>query len=190
MLKLSALRKRTIALAAVAGLAGTVSLVMGTANSQMAPFGSDEDIAYSKQLWQALVDASLVGDNRIRTVAYEGTEPHGFVLETMYGKVTVGGHTGTVIVKQNYGPEGLTPEQVNNDPGKKPAAVTVMFTRESGFDEDNKNIFWVKYLGDGSLDKNPKGMQLAGKIAKGADAGCIACHSGADGGDYEFLRNM
>ena len=190
MSKSSPLKTRMIALAAVAGLTGAVSLAVSTANSQMAPFGGDEDVAYSKQLWSALVDAKLVGDGAIKTKPYEGAEPHGFVLETLYGEVSVGGHTGTVIVKRNYGPEGLTPEQVADDAGKKPAALTVMFFREAGYDEDNKNIFWVKYLNDGSLDKNPKGMMLAGKVAKGADAGCIACHSGADGGDYEFLRNM
>jgi hypothetical protein len=38
------------------------------------------------------------------------------------------------------------------------------------------------------LDKNPKGMALAGKIAKGSDAGCIACHVGADGDDYLFVN--
>ena len=69
------------------------------------------------------------------------------------------------------------------------SAVTVMFQRESGYDDDNKNWYWAKYLADGSLDKNPKGMELAGRVAKGADAGCIACHSGADGEDYEFLRD-
>ena len=177
-------------IAAFAGLAGAIGLAVTSANSQMAPFGGDEDIAYSQQLWSALADAKLVGDGAIRTKPYEGTEPHGFVLETLYSNVTVDGHAGTVIVKRNYGPEGLTPEQVSDDPSKKPAAVTVMFFREKGYDDDNRNIFWVKYLADGSLDKNPQGMQLAGKIAKGMDAGCIACHSGADGDDYEFLRNM
>ena len=157
----------------VTGLAAAALLAVGTANSQSPPFGGDDDIAYSQQLWSALTEAKLVGDGAIKTKPYEGGEPHGFVLETLYGEVTVAGHTGTVIVKRNYGPEGLTPEEVANDA-----------------DEDNRNIFWVKYLGDGSLDKNPKGMQLAGRVAKGADVGCIACHSGADGDDYEFLRNM
>jgi hypothetical protein len=63
-----------------------------------------------------------------------------------------------------------------------------MFRREAGFDSDNQDWFWVKYLPDGTLDKNPKGMALAGKIAKGSDAGCIACHVGADGDDYLFVN--
>ena len=182
--------KSRIAAFGVAGLAAAALLAVGTANSQSPPFGGDDDVAYSKQLWSALTDAKLVGDGAIRTKPYEGGEPHGFVLETLYGEVTVAGHTGTVIVKRNYGPEGLTPEEVANDAGMKPAAVTVMFFREAGYDDDNRNIYWVKYLTDGSLDKNPKGMQLAGRVAKGADVGCIACHSGADGDDYEFLRDM
>ena len=45
-------------------------------------------------------------------------------------------------------------------------AVTVMFRREAGYDAQNKNWFWAKYLPDGSLDKNPNGMQLAGRVAK------------------------
>ncbi|HSM41885.1 MAG TPA: hypothetical protein VK862_14120 [Afifellaceae bacterium] len=183
------LKLRLSALAATAGLIGAAAIAVNSANSQMAPFGGDEDVAYSKQLWTVLADAKLVGEGAIRTKPYEGTEPHGFVLETLYSTVTVNGHTGTVIVKRNYGPEGVSPEEIANDPSRTPAAVTVMFFREQGYDPDNKDIYWVKYLADGSLDKNPKGMQLAGRVAKGADAGCIACHSAAEGGDYEFLRD-
>ena len=42
------------------------------------------------------------------------------------------------------------------------------------------------YRADGTLDKNPKGMQLAGRVAKGAAKGCIACHTAAPGGDMVF----
>ncbi|MFK8033377.1 MAG: hypothetical protein AB8B94_04455 [Hyphomicrobiales bacterium] len=42
-----------------------------------------------------------------------------------------------------------------------------MFKREDGYDAENKNWFWVKYFPDASLDKNPKEMELAGRIAKG-----------------------
>ncbi len=73
------------------------------------------------------------------------------------------------------------------DPGKHLGAITVMFRREAGYDEDNQNWFWVKYLPDGSLDKNAKGMALAGMVAKGADVGCIACHSGDE--DYLFTTD-
>ena len=61
-----------------------------------------------------------------------------------------------------------------------------MFRREKGYDADNKDWFWAKYKPDGSLDTNPKGMQLAGRVAKGAAQGCIACHKAAPGGDLVF----
>jgi hypothetical protein len=64
-----------------------------------------------------------------------------------------------------------------------------MFRREAGYDEDNQNWFWAKFLPDGTLDKNPKGMMLAGQVAKGADVGCIACHSNAGGDDYVFTAD-
>jgi hypothetical protein len=146
-------------------------------------------VAYAKQLWKVLESSRLVGGNAIHSHAYPGAHPHGAVLTTAEGSVRVGNNVGTAIVKNNYGGDGVSPQAVANDPGKYLAAVTVMFKR-SGYDADNQDWFWVKYLPDGSLDKNPKGMMLAGQIAKGnPSAGCIACHSAAPGGDMIFTRN-
>ena len=79
-------------------------------------------------------------------------------------------------------------EQVQENGVEHLAAITVMFKREDGYDAENKNWFWAKYLPDGSLDKNPKGMQLAGRVAKGnASGGCIACHSAE--ADYLYTTN-
>ncbi len=64
-----------------------------------------------------------------------------------------------------------------------------MFKREKGYDTENKDWFWVKYKPNGSLHMNPKKMKLAGRIARGADKGCIACHKGADGDDMVFHTN-
>ena len=61
--------------------------------------------------------------------------------------------------------------------------------KRPGYDPDNKDWFWAKYLPDGSLDKNPAGMQLAGMVAKGKPAGCIACHTAAPGGDMVFTSD-
>ncbi len=174
-------------------LGGTAALVLGfgaiQATAQDAPFGTDTEVAYAKLLWDLMVDSKLAGDGAIHTFPYEGVAPHGMMLETFYTEATLGGHTGKLVVKRNYGPEGVEAEMVLADPAKHLGAVTVMFQREDGYDADNQNWFWAKYLPDGSLDKNPKGMQLAGRVAKGADAGCIACHSGADGEDYIFTKN-
>ncbi|MGE4609922.1 MAG: hypothetical protein AAED33_00695 [Paracoccaceae bacterium] len=90
-------------------------------------------------------------------------------------------------MKRNYGPEGVTEDQVLMDPAKNLGAITVMFRREAGYDGDNQDWFWVKYLPDDSLDKNAKGGSLAGRVAKGMDAGCIACHSAED--DYVFTSD-
>jgi len=165
--------------------AATISL--SGAMAQNAPFGTDDDAAYAALLWDVMQGAKLVGDGMIRALPYEGVEPHGMMLETFYTTATIKGHTGDLIVKRNFGPAGVSADEVLTDPGKHLGAVTVMYRREEGFDADNQNWFWVKYLPDGSLDKNPKGMRLAGRVAKGADAGCIACHSGE--ADYVFTTD-
>jgi len=162
-------------------------LMAGPAAAQEMVFGGEADRAYAADLWQVMVDMHLAGDNMIRSFPYEGVAPHGMMLETFYASATLGGHSGALIVKRNYGPEGVELDQVLADPATHLAAVTVMFQREDGYDADNQNWFWVKYLPDGSLDKNPAGMALAGKVAKGADAGCIACHSNEE--DYLFTTD-
>ncbi len=185
---LASLRRRLFAVAV--GVIGAGSLIAGGAVAQQPPFGQPEDVAYAATLWQALSEARLVGPDAIHTTPYEGTEPHGFVLETLDSTLNVNGHTGVIVVKRNYGPEGVEVDAVANNPDKHLAAVTVMFRRETGYDTENKDWFWAKYLPDGTLDKNPKGIQLGGRVAKGNDeAGCIACHRSADGDDYLFIHN-
>jgi len=167
-------------------LAGTLTITTATAQD-MAPFGTDHDIEYAALLWDVMNASNLAGPNSIQTYPYEGIAPHGMMLQTFYSTGTVDGHTGDLIVKRNYGPEGVSEDEVLMNPAKHLGAVTVMFRREAWYDDDNQDWFWAKYLPDGSLDKNPKGMSLAGRVAKGADAGCIACHSGAD--DYVFTSD-
>jgi len=159
----------------------------GMASAQDMPFGTDTDADYAAQLWAEMQKIGMVGEGMIRAFPYDGVAPHGMMLETFYTTATVGGHTGDLVVKRNYGPEGVSADQVLADPDKHLGAVTVMYRREEGYDADNQDWFWVKYLPDGTLDKNPKGMRLAGRVAKGADAGCIACHSGEE--DYLFTTD-
>ncbi len=181
------MRKSKLVLGLV--MTAAIGLSAATVNAQMAPFGAKDDVAYAADLWAAMKAMKLAGDGAIHGTLYEGTEPHGAVLETFYATATVNGHTGDLVVKRNYGPKDVDTDVVQMAPGKHLGAVTVMFRREAGFDADNKNWFWAKFLPDGSLDKNPKGMQLAGKVAKGAKKGCIACHTGAPGGDYLFTTD-
>ena len=169
------------------GVAIAAAMLSSGGAFAQAMFGSEEDQAYAAGLWQAMVEARLAGDGMIRSFPYEGVAPHGMMLETFYTSATLGGHSGALIVKRNFGPEGVGIDEVLADPGKHLGAVTVMFQREDGYDPDNQNWFWAKYLPDGSLDKNPKGMALAGMVGKDADAGCIACHVAED--DFVFTTD-
>ena len=162
---------------------GTSVLFAGALWAQ--PFGGSDDVAYAKKLWGAMQSAGLLGANGIMSTPYKGQHPHGAVLDTIETKLKVGSNNGVLIVKRNYGGDGVSKTSVADDPAKYLAAVTVMYKRK-GYDADTKDWFWAKYLADGSLDKNPKGMLLAGKVAKGAPQGCIACHTAAPGGDLVF----
>jgi len=177
-MKLKTFTSTVTALVAATGCAGTLMAAP--------PFGGEEDVSYSQDLWGALESASLAGDGAIQGTPYQGQHPHGAVLQTLDGTLTVNGQTGDVIVKRNYGGEGVSSTKVANDPGGFLKSVTVMFKREQGYDPDNADWFWAKYKPDGSLATNPKDMKLAGRVAKGADQGCIACHKAAPGGDYVY----
>lgn len=150
------------------------------------PFSGPANVEYAGVLWQTLVDEHLAGPEAIQATPYEGQEPHGAILVTVERPLTLGEHTGQVIVKRNHLGEGVSKEAVANDPARFLDSVTVMYQREAGYDPDHKNWFWAKYKPDGSLATNPKGMALAGRVAKGADQGCIACHAAAPGGDYVY----
>ncbi len=156
------------------------------------PFSGDANVAYATGLWGALEQARLVGSNAIVTYPYEGTPPHGKMLGYLETEVTYLGHSGLVIVKSNYAGEG-EPEELEQaiftGRMERLESVTVMFQREEGCDPDHQNWFWAKYRPDGTLDTNPKDMKLAGRVAKGADQGCIACHQGAQGGDHIFTHD-
>tara|TARA_R110002096_G_scaffold137245_8_gene290466 strand:+ start:1655 stop:2200 length:546 start_codon:yes stop_codon:yes gene_type:complete len=171
------------------GIALALSLGTGAFAQTSPPFGTPEDEAYAAEIWAYLEANSLAGPDRIHTAPYEGTDPHGMMLETFYAKGTVGGLTSDLIVKNNYGPVGVTADEVLADPATHLGAVTIMFRREAGYDPENQDWFWAKFLPDGSLDRNPAGMALAGRVAKGMDQGCIACHSGAGGNDLVFTTD-
>ena len=178
--------KQVTSITLVAGLVTGCALMKP---EETTPFGGPGSVEYSKQLWSALKDAGLAGSGSIQGTPYTGRHPHGAILDALDSTITVYGHRGAVIVKRNYGGPGVSKSAVANNPDKYLKAVTVMFKREAGYDSDNKNGFWAKYKPDGSLHVNPKKMKLAGRVVKGAKAGCIACHKSAPGGDYVFNSN-
>lgn len=183
------MQKKTILIAmASATLFLSACTSTGMKESMPMAFSGPDSIDYSKTLWRSLKSAALVGSGAIADKPYKGVHPHGAVLETITSSTSVNGYNGMVIVKRNYGGEGVSIDNVSANRNKYIKAVTVMFKREKGYDSDNQDWFWAKYKPDGSLDKNPAGMALAGRVAKGKPKGCISCHKAAPGGDYRFLN--
>jgi hypothetical protein len=188
------LRKVLMGLAVIAVLgAGGTAVWVGAVSAQSAEtvfFGGDEDAAFAERLWREMAAARLVGPNAITSKPYEGVEPHGAILVTLQGDLTIGDHTGAVIVKNNYMGESVSVSSVSDNPDLNLAAVTVMFRRAEGYDSENLDWFWAKYSADGSLQTNPKGVKLAGRIGKNPQDACVACHKFAPGDDYVFLNDQ
>ena len=138
------------------------------------PFGGKEDVEFANKLWKAMKDYQMWP---IQSDMVPGKSPHGAFIRIYYNVVNIDGKPYHVINKDNF------------MPNKKFAAATVMVQREAGYDPDNNDWFWVKYNPDGSVGKNDKGMALAGRVAKGMDMGCIACHKGAKDNDYVFIND-
>ena len=154
------------------------------------PFSGPEDVEFAGKLWQSLEQNRLVGANRFQAMPYETPPPHGHFVEAMDGHINIDGREAIVIVKKNFGKtKKETRQEIADNPDQYMTSITVMFKRENGYDADNKNWFWAKYHPDGNLFKNPKGMALAGRVAKGSDKACIACHQAAPGGDYVFIHD-
>ena len=153
------------------------------------PFGAPIDVEFASKLWSALKDANLVGRKSIRTRPFEGEEPHGKIVTTLEAEVVVDGRTAPAIVKRNYLGDDITVESVATFPRENIDAITVMFQREAGYDPENKNWFWVKYGPGGTVLENQKHTKLAGRVARGAEIGCLACHVGAPGEDFVFIHD-
>lgn len=163
-------------------IGSALSLVVTAAIAQ--DFGGQEDRNYAGQLWQNMEERNLTGDGAIQAFPYPGTDPHGMMLETFYTDATINEHTGTLVIKRNYGPEGVTVDEVLGAPDDHLAAVTIMFRRAEGYAPDSGDWFWAKYLPDGTLDQTPDGTPIAGLAA-----GCLSCHSSAEGEDYLFTTD-
>ncbi len=180
-------RKRTVAVIAIVSSVLLLALfAQERALAQDMPFGGSEDVAFANKLWKAMDGYK---DWKLTTAVYDGQSPHGKFLRLYQTYVTVDRKSYPIIVKDNFGGRGATKKRVEKDPADYLKAVTIMLEREEGYDPDNDNWYWVKYDKRGQVLKNPKEMLLAGRVAKGMPAGCIACHGQADGGDYLFLND-
>lgn len=154
------------------------------------PFSTAADVAYAAVIWDAMHNDYFVGRDAIVTHPYAGSMPHGELLEIVSSYARIDGHEGMLIIKKNYIGNSITAEDVATNPDAYLDAVTIMFQREPGYDSDNLDWFWAKYAPDGTVMTDPaSGMSLAGRVAKGMDSGCIACHVAAPGGDYVFSHD-
>ncbi len=150
------------------------------------PFGGLKDVTFANKRWKAMDGYE---NWKLTTEIYRGQSPHGKWLRLFSTWVTVESKHYPIIVKDNYGGRGVTPERIGEDRENWLKAVTIMLQREEGYDPDNQNWFWVKYGKDGTIEENDKGMKLAGRVAKGMNKGCISCHGQAGGGDYLFSND-
>jgi hypothetical protein len=176
----------TITVFAVAALAGVLAMNLPLSGQMEMPFGGKDDVAFANALW---IGMKGYDGWRMKSDFYPGKSPHGKILRMYDNIVTVEGKPYNVIVKDNFGGEGATLESVAKDPTKYLMAVTAMVQREPGYDPEDNNWFYAKYPPDGTIDKNEKGMALAGRVAKGMDTGCIACHRNAGGNDFIFSND-
>ncbi|MBL4885115.1 MAG: cytochrome P460 family protein [Planctomycetaceae bacterium] len=113
------------------------------------------------------------------TDVYPGQSPHGAYLKTYLNRTAAGNAStlphGSIIVKENFGPDGKTL-----------MAVTVMY-RAKDYNPAANDWYWVKYTADGNVAMTPpeKGnMPISGKFAS-----CIECHSSAEGNDFSFIND-
>ena len=148
------------------------------------PFGGDKDVAFGNKLWAEMGDYT---DWPMKSDVYEGRSPHGKFLRMYYNVVNVDGKPYHVIVKDNFG--GPDMATVTANPSEYLGAVTVMVQREDGYDPDNNDWYYVKYKADGSIEKNPEGVALAGRVGKGAEKGCVPCHNQAKDDDFLFSND-
>lgn len=163
-----------------------LGILLNSSGKEHMPFGGEDDVEFANMVWKAMKGYE---NWPMKSGFYPGKSPHGKFLRLYYNIVNVDDKPYHVIIKDNFGGEDATMEKVSDSPEEYLAAVTIMVQREKGYDQDNNNWFWVKYKADGSIDKNEKGMALAGKVAKGMDTGCIACHANAEDGDYVFTND-
>lgn len=159
---------------------------------------TNEDVLFAHQLWKVMEENKLVGvQAKPLQPFFGGAKPHGMILEVYSHQLMVGKHDGFLVLKRNYNGKDVSVDNVTKDRSKYLSAITIMYQREAGYDEDNLNLFWAKYKPDGSLffmESAGHKMQLAGRILKGetreSNKACLYCHASAGGGDYIFYPDI
>jgi len=162
------------------------------------PPATYEDIVFAHQLWQSMTENKLVGKQAIPLKPFfGGAKPHGRILEIYSHQLKVGKHYGFLVLKRNYNGNDVSIKNVSKNRIKYLSSITIMYQRETGYDEDNLNLFWAKYKPDGELfikEFTDSKIALAGRLIKGKTAesnkACLYCHASAGGGDYIFYPDI
>ncbi|MBS1272385.1 MAG: hypothetical protein MAGBODY4_01530 [Candidatus Marinimicrobia bacterium] len=107
------------------------------------PFGTQRDIAMADSMWNAYSDYADNWDQYPGLEGWQdGNSPHGAYLKYYINDIAKGDLEnfpyGSVIIKENY------PAEDESQPGP----ITFM-TRIEGYDSDNYDWFYAKYLPDG-----------------------------------------
>jgi len=145
------------------------------------PFGSDEDVMMAAQLWTDIQGWDQWGQIPGLEGVVPSEAPHEAFAEIFINDVAAGDPTypdGSILLKEN----------VSDEAGESITAITVMM-RVDGFEPMAGDWFWAKYLPDGTLDMNPDGVPLAGRVGLGGEMGCIPCHGMATGGDFVYSND-
>ncbi len=172
-----------------AGLLGVTALLFAYPQPKVVdkkPFGGPKDVAFAKKVWSQMKNYT---DWELRSEVIRGQTPHGKWVKLYSTWVRVDGTLFPIIVKDNFRGRGVNKKRIAEDRSKWLKAVTVMLKRKPGYDKENQDWFWAEYSPSGEIVKNPKGIPLAGRVAKGASKGCISCHSQAEGDDYLFSND-
>lgn len=111
---------------------------------------------------------------------YTGGEPHGALLTTYLNRTAlnaVSTRAGSIpvngiVVKENYTPDSTL------------AAVTVMYKVE-GYNPENADWWFAKFMPDGSLDTMPDGTPMEGRVP-----GCTECHGSVRDNDFIFTAPL
>ena len=145
-------------------IALTAYATVALASAQLPAADGKEVVAYLSQVnyqsWQLWPGKAKL---------YEGRHPHGAFLTTYVSKgayQVIVGKTGIIpagefVVKENYTSE------------KQLDAITVMY-RQTGYNADGGDWFWLKYKPDGTV------------LAEGKVGGCIGCHAAVKTNDWLF----
>lgn len=178
------MRKTSIAasLALLTVLSVSVSSCMSNRKKGMMkpPFGSPKDVAQANDLWSRISGYRTWQSPAGMSGFQKGRSPHGKYLKYYLNSIAARDPLapGAIVVKENY-------------MGKSDSMLGPVTAMEKipGYDPADGDWFWVKFNPRGEVMKNPMGMSLAGKVAKGMKKGCIACHANAGGGDFLFVND-